>query len=77
MQVRPLLMILLGIAVFGLTLEPLGFVVAVLALVAVGGLADPDLKPIEIAGVAVFMAVFSTLIFVVLLGLPLRLWPNL
>ena len=28
-------------------------------------------------GVAVFMVVFSTLVFVVLLGLPLRLWPAL
>jgi hypothetical protein len=75
MRLRPLLMVLLGIAAFGLTLEVLGFVAAVVALVVVGGLADPDLKPLEIAGVAVFMVVFSTLIFVILLGLPLRLWP--
>jgi uncharacterized membrane protein YhaH (DUF805 family) len=75
MQLRPILMVLLGIAAFGITLEYLGFVAAVIALVAVGGLADPDLKPLEIAGVAVFMVAFSTLIFVFLLGLPLRLWP--
>ena len=75
MRLRPLLMVLLGIAAFGVTLEVLGFVAAVIALVVVGGLADPDLKPLEIAGVAVFMVAFSTLIFVVLLGLPLRLWP--
>ncbi len=77
MRLRPLLMVLLGIAVFGMTLEHLGFVAAIVALVAVGGLADPDLKPLQIAAVAAFMVVFSTLIFVVLLGLPLRLWPNL
>ena len=59
MRLRPLLMVLLGIAAFGLTLEYLGFVAAVVALVVVGGLADPDLKPLEIAGVAVFMVVFS------------------
>ena len=58
-----------------MTLEYLGFVAAVVALVVVSGLADPDLKPVEIAGAAAFMVVFSTLIFVVLLGLPLRLWP--
>jgi hypothetical protein len=75
MRLRPLLMVLLGIAAFGVTLEYLGFIAAVIALVVVGGLADPDLKPVEIAGVAIFMVAFSTLIFVFLLGLPLRLWP--
>ena len=76
-HLRPLVMILLGIAAFGVTLEYLGFVAAVIALVVIGGLADPDLRPVEIAGTAAFMVLFSTLIFVVLLGLPLRLWPNL
>jgi Tripartite tricarboxylate transporter TctB family len=75
-HIRPFVMILLGIAAFGLTLEYLGFILAIVALVAIGGLADPDLRAVEIAGVAVFVALFSTLIFVVLLGLPLRLWPN-
>jgi hypothetical protein len=77
MHLRPLVMILLGIAAFGLTLEYLGFIAAVIALVVIGGLADRDLRPVEIAGVSAFMVLFSTLIFVVLLGLPLRLWPNL
>jgi Tripartite tricarboxylate transporter TctB family len=75
MRLRPLLMVLLGIAAFGLTLEYLGFVAAIIALVVVSGPADPDLMPLEIAGVAVFMVAFSTLVFVILLGLPLRLWP--
>ena len=77
MRLRPLLMVLLGIAAFGLTLESLGFVVAVIALVVVSGLAEPDLKPLEVAGVTVFMVTFSTLIFVFLLSLPLPLWPAL
>jgi hypothetical protein len=76
-HVPPLLMVLLGIAAFGVTLEYLGFVAAIIALVLIGGLADRDLRPLEIAGVAAFMVLFSLLIFVVLLGLPLRLWPNL
>jgi hypothetical protein len=70
-------MVLLGIAAFGVTLEYLGFVAAIVALVVVSGPADPDLKPLEIAGVTVFMVAFSTLVFVFLLGLPLRLWPAL
>jgi len=77
MPLRPLTMILLSIVVFGAALEYLGFVVAVAALVAVGGLADPELKPAESAGVAVFLVLFSVGIFVALLGMPLSLWPSL
>jgi hypothetical protein len=75
-HLRPLLFVLLAIGAFGVTLEFLGFAAAVVALVAVAGLATPDLKPLETAGVAVFLAAFSILIFVVLLGLPIRLWPG-
>ena len=74
---RPLVMILLGIAVFGVALEYLGFAIAVAALVMVGGLADPELRPIESAGVAAFLVVFSVAVFVVLLGMPFNLWPSL
>jgi hypothetical protein len=74
---RPLLMILLSIVVFGVALEYLGFAVAVVALAIVGGLADPELRPMESAGVALFLLIFSVGIFVGLLGLPLNLWPSL
>ncbi|MBM3530259.1 MAG: tripartite tricarboxylate transporter TctB family protein [Alphaproteobacteria bacterium] len=77
LHLRPLAFVLLGIAAFGVTLEYLGFVLAVAALVVIGGLADPDLRPVEIAGVALFMAVFSVGVFAVLLGMPLTLWPAL
>jgi hypothetical protein len=74
---RPLLFVLLAIAAFGITLPYLGFAAAIVALVLVGSLAEPDLKPVETAAVAAFLVVFSILIFVVLLGLPIRLWPEL
>ena len=74
---RPLAMVLLSIAAFGVTLEYLGFAIAVAVLVVIGGLADPDLRPIEAAGLAVFLVLFSIGIFVGLLGLPLNLWPSL
>ena len=77
LHLRPLVMVLLSIGAFGLALEYLGFAVAVAVLVVVGGLADPDLRPIETAGLAVFLVVFSIGIFVVLLGIPLTLWPSL
>jgi hypothetical protein len=77
MHLRPLLMILLSIVVFGVALEYLGFAVAVAALVLVGGFADPELRPLESLGLALFLVVFSIGVFVGLLGLPLNLWPSL
>jgi Tripartite tricarboxylate transporter TctB family len=77
LHIRPLVMILLSIVAFGVALEYHGFVVAVVALVIIGGLADPDLRPLESAALALFLVIFSVGIFVVLLGLPLTLWPVL
>lgn len=74
---RPLLMVLLSVAVFGLALDYLGLAVAVAALVVMASLADPDLQPLETAGLAAFLVVFSIGIFVGLLGVPLSLWPGL
>jgi hypothetical protein len=73
---RPLFFVLLGIAVFGVALAYLGFAAAVGCLVLVAGFADPDLRPLETVGAALFLVVFSILIFVVLLGLPIQLWPS-
>jgi hypothetical protein len=75
-HVRPLLFVLLSIAAFGIVLSYFGFAAAIVALVLVAGFADPDLRPLQTLGVAAFLVVFSILIFVVLLGLPIRLWPG-
>ena len=75
-HLRPLLFVLLGVATFGVTLPYLGFAAAVIVLVVVSGFADSDLRPMETAAVAAFLVIFSILIFVVLLGLPIRLWPG-
>ncbi len=75
-HLRPLLFVLLGVATFGVTLPYLGFAAAVIVLVVVSGFANPDLRPMETAAVAAFLVIFSILIFVVLLGLPIRLWPG-
>jgi len=76
-HLRPFLFVLLAIAVFGLALAYLGLAAAIAALVVVGSFAEPELKPLETAGLAAFLVVFSILIFVVLLGLPIQLWPDL
>jgi hypothetical protein len=74
---RPLLTILASIVVFALLLQPLGFVLAAVVLVVIGGFADPELRPVESIGLAVLLTTFSVGIFVLLLGLPLNLWPDL
>ena len=74
---RPLLTILAAIVVFALLLQPLGFVLAAIVLVLIAGFADPELRRIETAGLALLLTAFSVGIFVLLLGLPLNLWPDL
>ena len=50
---------------------------AAIILVLIAGFADPELRRIETAGLALLLTAFSVGIFVLLLGLPLNLWPNL
>ena len=77
LQLRPLLTILAGIVVFALLLQPLGFVLAAVVLVLITGFADPELRAVESVGLALVLTAFSVGVFVVLLGLPLNLWPDL
>jgi hypothetical protein len=74
---RPLLAVLVAIVVFALLLQPLGFVLSAVALVLIGGFADPELRRLESVGLALLLTAFSVAIFVVMLGLPFNLWPNL
>ena len=74
---RPMLAILVAIVVFALLLTPLGFVIASAALILIAGLAEPELRRLEHVGLTLFLIAFSVAIFVVMLGLPLNLWPNL
>ena len=73
---RPLLFVTLSLIVFGLTIERLGLVVAILLLTCIGAVADRSLKPIEtlIAGVA--LVVLSWAIFILGLGLTIPVWPE-
>ena len=76
MALRPLGITLLSVVLFGLALARLGLVVAIVTLVLVGALADRDARPLEIVLLAVFLAAFSVVVFVVVLGLPLQVWPE-
>jgi hypothetical protein len=76
-RLRPMVAILIAIIVFALLLAPLGFVLAAAALILIAGLAEPELRPLEHVGLTLFLIAFSVAIFVVALGLPMNLWPNL
>ncbi len=75
-QARPLAVSLLAIVLFGIALQWLGLIAAVMVLVLVGAYAARDVRPLENIALAVVMVVFSVAVFVWLLGLPLPLWPG-
>jgi hypothetical protein len=72
----PVTVVATSLVVFGLTLERLGIVLAILLLVAIGSLAARDLKPWETLAAAAFLIVLSWAIFIVGLGLTIPVWPE-
>jgi Tripartite tricarboxylate transporter TctB family len=74
---RSMWMIPASMAVFGLSVEPLGLLIALALAIAVAGAAHHQARLKEVAVSLVFLIALSVLIFVVVLGLPLRLWPDL
>jgi Tripartite tricarboxylate transporter TctB family len=71
---RPLAVSLVAIVLFGLALQWFGLVPAIAVLVLVGAHAASDVNPLHTVALAAAMVVFSVVIFVWLLGLPLPLW---
>jgi len=73
---RALTITLLAVILFGLALAHLGLVAAIVILVLVGAFADPSTRLLETILLAAFLATFSVVVFVRLLGLPLQVWPD-
>ena len=65
---------LLAILLFASLLESAGLVPAVVASVAAAGFAERSNSPFVIAVIAAVTAVFTSVVFVHLLGIPLRLF---
>jgi hypothetical protein len=72
---RSLWLIPASMVVFGLSVEPLGLVAALAVAIALAGAAHRQARLMEVAISAVALIALSVLIFVVVLKLPLRLWP--
>jgi hypothetical protein len=75
-QIRPLAVISAGIALFGLTIDRLGILAAIVILIVVCGFASPITRFRENLLLAVCLAVASALIFVKLLGLAIPVLPR-
>ncbi|WP_336811295.1 tripartite tricarboxylate transporter TctB family protein [Bosea sp. MMO-172] len=75
-QFRPLAVISAGIALFGLTIDSLGILAAIVILIIVCGFASPITRFRENVVLAVCLAAASALIFVKLLGLAIPILPR-
>jgi Tripartite tricarboxylate transporter TctB family len=73
----PLMAIALGVVLFGVLVEPLGLIIAVMVATLMACLAGGQRRPLEIAALCVAMAVFSVGLFVLALRLPLQIWPSI
>lgn len=74
--IRPLLLVGAAVAVFALLLRGAGLAITSAAVVVVAGLAAYDVRIGENALLALGLAVFSVLLFVMALGLPIPIWPQ-
>lgn len=74
--VRPLLLVHGAVVAFALLVQPLGLVVATLALVVLSRLGGWDARAGEVAVLFVCLAGLAVGLFVYGLGLPFRIWPG-
>lgn len=76
-HLRPLVLILGSVTFFAMTIERMGFAVALIGLVLIGCSANRGTTLREAIALAVGTTVFSVLVFVTALGLPLRVMPTI
>ncbi len=73
---KPVILVVIGTALFGALLKPLGVVAATAALTFVGALGGFDFRWKEVLILAVILAIFAVGVFVKGLGLPIPVWPG-
>jgi hypothetical protein len=75
-ELRPVLLVFVGVFCFAMLIDRGGFLLAIASLVICARLAGREVKPIEIAVLAAALALLGAAIFVWGLGLPLPLLPR-
>ena len=76
-QWRPLVVLTACVLLFGLTIQPLGLVIALSATTFVSAFAGRDARLKEAARLSAGLTLLAVLIFVFALRLPLPIWPSL
>jgi len=74
---RPLIIVLVGVGVFGLVAKWLGLIVAGMLLVAISSFAHSEFNWKEALASGIVQGVAAVVLFVYGLGLPLPVWPVL
>jgi len=75
-RLPPLAITVVAVVLFGLALDWLGLAAAIAVLVIVGAYADRSARLVESLALAIALVFFSVVMFVWILGLPLRVWPD-
>ena len=73
---RPLVLVHGAVVAFALLVQPLGLVVATLALVGLSRLGGWEFRVLEVAALFLFLTALAMGLFVYGLGLPFRVWPG-
>jgi hypothetical protein len=73
---RAVLSVTLSLVAFGLSIERLGLVLAIMLLTGIGALATRALRPVETAAAALALIALSWGIFIFGLGLTIPVWPE-
>jgi len=73
---RAVLAVTAALVAFGLSLERLGLVAAIVLLIGIGALAARALRPLETALAALFLIALCWAIFIFGLGLTIPVWPE-
>ena len=76
MQVLPLVVVAVAVVLFGVLLPRLGLAVTLPLVIAIAALASVQSRRWEVLILALVLTVFSALVFVYGLRLPIPLWPT-
>ncbi len=75
-ELGPVVLVFAGVLMFAMVMERAGFLIAIAVLVVLSRLAGDERRPVEIALLALALALLGAAIFVGGLGMPLRLRPR-
>jgi hypothetical protein len=73
---RPVLFVTASLVIFGVAIERLGLVVSIVLLITIAAFAARNLRPLETIAAALVLIALCWGIFILGLGLTIRVWPE-